>query len=127
MYCKFSRLKKILRVALAPKLPVLTKCELVWVGGSRGKGGCQASQVSAPRGCICGPGISCLPLITFFGGTSILMRIRVQLATCVFALRASVHSWCNQPHTQAPHHQLGVWLQRVAPLVEYGGITCGVL
>ena len=33
MCCKFSKLKKTFQAPLAPKLPVLTGCELVWVGG----------------------------------------------------------------------------------------------
>ena len=44
--------EKNFRAPLAPKLPVLTRCELVWVGGSRGGwGGCQASQVSPTPPC----------------------------------------------------------------------------
>ena len=37
-FCKFSRLKKNYRAPLAPKLPVLTRSSLVWVGGSKGGG-----------------------------------------------------------------------------------------
>ena len=39
MCCKFSRLKKHFRAPLVPKLPVLTRCELVWVRGPEGGGG----------------------------------------------------------------------------------------
>ena len=48
-------------------------------------------------------GIPCFPLIRMFCGTSTLMVVRVQFATCVFALHAPVHSSCAQRRSLALH------------------------
>ena len=51
---------------------------------------------------VSGP-LDCSPLIKFFCGTSTLMLVRGQFATCVFALHAAVRS--SAACLQAPHHQ----------------------
>ena len=49
------------------------------------------------------PWIHCPPLIKLFCGTSTLMLVRGQFATCVFALHAPVRS--SPAVLTAPHHQ----------------------